>query len=169
VFTAEDVLRIVRLLEDASIEVWLDGGWGVDALIGEQTRPHSDLDIVVTEGNLAEVRSILGNKGFRETDGGTAWNFVVADQSGLEVDVHVVRFDPEGNALYGPAGLLYDGLNAVGTVLGEPVHCKTAERQMADRVGYEWHDTDRHDVRQLNERLLISIPQEYAAWMKRPE
>lgn len=45
---SEDVLQIVTWLEQAEIPVWLDGGWGVDTLVGQQTRSHSDLDLVVS-------------------------------------------------------------------------------------------------------------------------
>jgi lincosamide nucleotidyltransferase A/C/D/E len=39
--TAADILRVIRALEDRDITVWRsDGGWGVDALLGEQTRPR---------------------------------------------------------------------------------------------------------------------------------
>ena len=34
----EDVVQIVHVLENAGIAVWFDGGWGVDALLGQQTR-----------------------------------------------------------------------------------------------------------------------------------
>jgi lincosamide nucleotidyltransferase A/C/D/E len=37
---AADASRIVGQLEAAGLVVWLDGGWGVDALLGRQTRPH---------------------------------------------------------------------------------------------------------------------------------
>ena len=33
--TAADVLEIVDLLEGVGVESWVDGGWGVDALLGE--------------------------------------------------------------------------------------------------------------------------------------
>jgi lincosamide nucleotidyltransferase A/C/D/E len=41
--TAEDVIELYTGLDDVGVEVWIDGGWGVDALLGEQTRPHADL------------------------------------------------------------------------------------------------------------------------------
>ena len=43
---AHDVLEIVAGLDAAGVRVWLDGGWGVDALIRHQTRDHEDLDLV---------------------------------------------------------------------------------------------------------------------------
>jgi len=35
--TSEDVLQVVTWLQQAGISLWLGGGWGVDALVG-QTR-----------------------------------------------------------------------------------------------------------------------------------
>ena len=42
--TSIDVIDCYTTLENLGIEIWVDGGWGVDALLGEQTRPHKDLD-----------------------------------------------------------------------------------------------------------------------------
>jgi hypothetical protein len=42
-FAFLDLLHLF-LLEKAGIEVWLDGGWAVDALLGMQTRPHKEPD-----------------------------------------------------------------------------------------------------------------------------
>lgn len=42
---SEDVLALYTALHELGIQIWIDGGWGVDALLGEQTRPHQDLDI----------------------------------------------------------------------------------------------------------------------------
>ena len=48
----EVVLEFVELLENEGIEVILDGGWAVDALLGYQSRSHEDL--VPHEGILGE-------------------------------------------------------------------------------------------------------------------
>src|SRR5207249_348914 len=39
--SAADAFGLYELFEDNGIKVWLDGGWGVDALLGEQTREHA--------------------------------------------------------------------------------------------------------------------------------
>jgi len=36
--TAEAAVSIIKLLEQNGIEVYVDGGWGVDALLDQQTR-----------------------------------------------------------------------------------------------------------------------------------
>jgi hypothetical protein len=43
---AATVVALVDLLERRGVDVWLDGGWGVDALLGYQDREHDDLDVV---------------------------------------------------------------------------------------------------------------------------
>jgi len=35
-----DATQITTYAEENGIEVWIDGGWGVDALLEEETRPQ---------------------------------------------------------------------------------------------------------------------------------
>ena len=61
---AADASRILGQLEAAGLVVWLDGGWGVDALLGYQTRPHQDLDLVIARDDLAAAQQTLAAAGF---------------------------------------------------------------------------------------------------------
>ncbi len=45
--TPAAMVELMQLFDSAAIEVWLEGGWGVDALLGTQTRPHEDVDIIL--------------------------------------------------------------------------------------------------------------------------
>jgi hypothetical protein len=36
---------LCRSFEREGLAFWIDGGWGVDPLLGKQTRPHSDLAV----------------------------------------------------------------------------------------------------------------------------
>jgi hypothetical protein len=47
--TSADVIDIYSTLGGLGIKIWIDGGWGVDALLGRQTRPHKDLDIALDD------------------------------------------------------------------------------------------------------------------------
>jgi lincosamide nucleotidyltransferase A/C/D/E len=94
--TATDVVEILGWLSTANVDVWLDGGWGVDALVGEQTREHKDLDLIVRDAHEPRMREALATHGFIQVRG-VPQNFVLADERGREVDVHPVRFDDQGN------------------------------------------------------------------------
>ena len=41
--SGDAVVQLLQLFDQHGIEVVVDGGWGVDALLGEQTRVHGDL------------------------------------------------------------------------------------------------------------------------------
>ena len=43
--TLEQVVAVMDILRSLSCQFWLEGGWGVDALVGRQTRSHRDVDI----------------------------------------------------------------------------------------------------------------------------
>ena len=56
---AADVISLYTELEKLGITIWIDGGWGVDALLGEQTRPHHDLDITILQKDVPKLRQLL--------------------------------------------------------------------------------------------------------------
>src|SRR5437879_3145751 len=61
--TSSALVELLQLFIDSDLEIWLDEGWGVDALLGVQTRPHKDVDLIVRIGDLGKLREILGTKG----------------------------------------------------------------------------------------------------------
>src|SRR5262249_28079678 len=94
------LVELLQLLDAAAISVWLDGGWGVDALLHMQTRLHKDVDIILRVADVPKLQEILGHRGFTVCEGEPPHSFVLADGSGLEVDVHAVIFDENGNGVY---------------------------------------------------------------------
>jgi len=46
-----EVLAVLAYLIEAGCSVWVAGGWGVDALVGRQTRLHRDLDLALDAHN----------------------------------------------------------------------------------------------------------------------
>ncbi|MBI4202853.1 MAG: nucleotidyltransferase family protein [Chloroflexi bacterium] len=168
IMAALDVFRLYSALENLGIAVWVDGGWGVDALLGRQTRPHKDLDIVVQQRDVPQLRQLLEAQGYRdvERDDTSPWNFVLGDGDGHEVDVHAIVFDAAGNGLYGPAqrGVMYPAasLTGTGSIDGRPIRCISPEWLVKFHTGYKLKDSDFHDVTALCERFGIAYPQEYA-------
>ncbi len=166
--TSRDVTEFYRQMDLLGIEIWIDGGWGVDALLGKQTRTHVDLDIVLHMKDRGSVLEFLRKRSFREIprEDSRPWNFVMGNGDGKEVDFHVIVLDDEGNGLYGPpeAGEgMYpaDALQGRGTVDGLPVRCISPEFQIRSHTGYEFDETNVKDVTALAHRFGLDIPQEY--------
>jgi len=90
--TSSALVDLLCLIEDAGISVWLDGGWGVDALLERQSREHRDVDIVLCRSDVPRLQTVLDRRGFAVLNGKPPDSFVLANGSGLEVDVHAVLF-----------------------------------------------------------------------------
>ena len=59
-----DACEILEMLSEASVKVFLDGGWGVDALIGRETRIHNDIDLFVEKKDYGKAISVITWKGY---------------------------------------------------------------------------------------------------------
>jgi lincosamide nucleotidyltransferase A/C/D/E len=167
---AEDVLAVLDLLGAHGIRVWIDGGWNVDALLGAQTRPHNDLDLVIDHVDVVRYRAAMAGAGFetKSSNAATQFNFVMVDATGREVDVHLVDRTstmpgPAGVEVYGPQGLAYEvgALDATGTIAGRSVQCCSAEFVVRSHTAYEPDLDDARDVYALHERFGIPLPQVY--------
>lgn len=164
--SAADVLDLYNGLERTGIAIWLDGGWGVDANLGIQTRPHGDLDIFIQQKDVTELRGYLGGQGYREIKLEIArpHNFVLGSDTGREVDVHVVVFEGE-NAVYGSAGngevFPASVFGAIGTIEGQEVRCITPVYQVNWHSGYTPRESDFKDVAALCERFGLDYPAGY--------
>jgi lincosamide nucleotidyltransferase A/C/D/E len=166
--TASDVIDIAQLLDQNRINVCIDGGWGVDALLGEQTRTHRDLDIAIQHSDVPRLRALLEARGFKDAprDDTRDCNFVLEDDLGHQIDVHSYTFDSGGNHLYGveyPA----ESLTGTGSVNGYPVRCISPEWMVKFHTGYELDEDDYHDVRALCRRFSIEMPSEYDKFVTR--
>ena len=165
--SADVVLELYMALERSGVRVWVDGGWGVDALLGEQTRPHKDLDIAIQGKDIPTLRQLLAARGFGEVKLEIArpHNFVLGDAEGREVDVHVIVLDASGNGIYGPPhdGQMYPAasLTGSGLIASHEVRCISAQWAVRFHSGYELQEKDLRDVSALCERFGIELPDEY--------
>lgn len=160
--TAEDVVELYSTLESQRISIWIDGGWAVDALLGQQTREHSDLDIAIEERHVSALRALLESRGYHDvpSDDTSRWNFVIGDEHGRQVDVHAFVFDREGNVAEGIA-YPHGSLTGSGTISGKPVKCIEPGHLVRFHTGYPLRDSDWHDVTALCDRFGIELPAEY--------
>jgi len=163
--TAEDVIGIMQLFNQNDIALHLDGGWGVDALLGRQTRPHADLDIAVQHDAVARIRALLEARGYRDVPRDDTWecNFVLGDDQGHQVDIHSYTFDSAGQLIYGVA-YPFDALTGTGSVLGHPIQCILPEWLVKFHTGYALDENDYHDVKALCQHFGLALPPEYASF-----
>jgi lincosamide nucleotidyltransferase A/C/D/E len=164
---APSVIRILDRLEEAQIDVWLDGGWGVDALLGRETREHDDLDLVAELRDSVRIIELLRGLGYELVAGAPPRSFVLVDELGRQVDVHPVAFDDEGGGVYQMEGRrewVYpaEGFAGRGMVAGRAVQCLSAEVQVLVHAGYELTDKDYRELSQLRDRFGVDLPDEIA-------
>jgi lincosamide nucleotidyltransferase A/C/D/E len=170
--TSVDVIDLYTTLEKLGVEIWIDGGWGVDALLGDQTRPHNDLDIAIQQKHVPILRQLLEKRGYRDIklEEARAWNFVLGDENGREIDVHVIVLDDRGDGLYGPPekGEMYPAasLTGVGKIDGRTVRCISPEWAVRFHSGYQLKEKDFRDVSALCRKFGIDLPTAYEQFKK---
>jgi lincosamide nucleotidyltransferase A/C/D/E len=157
------VVELYEALAGARVDIWIDGGWAVDALIGRQTRPHDDLDIAVEARCVGALREILTERGYVESPSreSSRWNFVLSDPAGRRIDVHVVELDQELGVLGDPLdGIAYPAgaLTGRGRIGSLPVNCVRADVLLLFKTSYPPRAVDRHDVATLCELLGRPVP-----------
>ena len=151
-----EVLGVLGDLAEASCAVWVAGGWGVDALVGRQTRVHRDLDVALDARNETVALRVLARRGYRlETDWRPVRVELTAKGRGW-VDVHPVVFDATGHgrqADFGGGQFDYppEALD-LGSLGGVCVPCLSRDQQLLFHTGYEPRAIDLLDLALL-ERL----------------
>ena len=158
------MLDVLDCLASSGVSAWVDGGWGVDALLESETRPHDDLDLILRLEDVETLEEALAEIGYSRAHGAPPFSFELTDAEGHQVDVHPVQFHPTGEAIY----RLHDGgdwvyppgsLSATGKILDRDVLCQTPEMAMlAHSTGYALDAAHRNDVSGLAKRFGLSLP-----------
>lgn len=94
--TATSVVELFRLFEAEGVSPWVDGGWGVDALPGYQSRPHVDLDIVIPKSAVSTCTRLLIAAGFIVLRDWLPTALAMRHEDGREVESHPVTPTEDG-------------------------------------------------------------------------
>lgn len=161
---ARDVIEILRMFETASVDVWVEGGWGIDALLGAQNRDHGDLDVVVDAPRGEAAKAMLAAAGFQVIfeDPPGRWSFM--DDRERIVDVCISASDRYGDRWNinrrtgrGDPDYPFDCFT-YGWIAGTKVACLGPETQVVHHMGYDIEEVDLFDVELLRERFDVSVP-----------
>ena len=159
----KDVIDLLEKIEQIGIEVWIDGGWGVDALLGRQTRPHNDIDIFVQKKDDAEIIKLLISNGYSEikveftTEDHTVW----CDTDNHTIDLHLFEFVGESMLSFNNEIYPSEIIGGKGIIGEMTVRCLTVEAQLLYHQGYEHKEKDEYDVQLLCKAFGLPIPKQY--------
>jgi lincosamide nucleotidyltransferase A/C/D/E len=150
------------------IDVCVGGGWGVDALLGEQTRVHADLDLWLAADSFdgaVEAFVALGVDRLYPWGNDRPWNFVLHDGAHRRVDLHIHEITLAGDLHYGAfeAGETFPAaaLQGSGRIGDRSVRCDAAEWSLRWHTGYPPRDEDRLDVAALCQRFGYALPPDF--------
>ena len=162
--SAGHAAAVLALLDGHGVDAWLEGGWGIDALLGRQTREHDDLDVIVPLDQLARLEAALRELGYGVGFASGPLSFEVVDHEGRQIDVHPVALQPSGDAVY----LMANGrtwtyaagsLTGRGEIAGRTVKCLTPETALVcHSTGYTLDGEHQRDVAALCERFGLPLP-----------
>ncbi len=154
------VLDFLRIVE--SIPLWIDGGWGVDALLKEQTRPHSDLDIIIDEENLVALEEVLSAHAYKRDF--HQEGLVFRSAVGLSIDVHGLYFNAQGYGIFRlPDGRVWpfppSAFEGEGVIGDKNVKCLSPEAQVqCHGQGYPPTPKDLQDMEALQQKYQVVLP-----------
>ncbi len=152
--SGRQVLDVLDVLEALPVRYWVAGGWGIDALVGRQSRDHDDLDVVLDEfpATVEMVGDALRALGFRVLERAyrptwmpDRWHL----ESGVNLHVELVSLDlarlAEAAAVARTTVARLEPY-ATGTIDGRRVPCLSTDAQWIVHGGYEPRPVDRHDL-----------------------
>lgn len=152
--TEEAVLEVLSLLEKNDIRYWLDGGWGVDALAGKQTREHRDIDLDFDACQMDSLLRILQEAGYDIVTDERPVRIELYHPQYSYIDIHPFVLLEAGKAKqsdYEGGWFEFDAdFFDVVSYKGRKIPCISLKGQNLFHTGYELRDVDVHDIEVLN-------------------
>jgi lincosamide nucleotidyltransferase A/C/D/E len=161
---SDEVLLVLDRLAAEGMIAWVDGGWGVDALLEQQTRDHSDLDLVIDTAAIPRFKAALLAQGFEVVRDWLPTAIAFKHPDGRAIDLHPVELTRDGGGdqiqLDGQTRFHYNAPTC-GSIGDRRVACCTVETQVASHVGYEPNEHDFADMGALREKFGCELPPRY--------
>lgn len=153
----EDLMNLLDLLDQMKISYWIDGGWGVDILLGKQTREHRDIDVDFDHEFTEPLLERLKEHGYEVTTDWSPTRIELKHPQMGYIDIHpfVINADGSAKQVDLEGGWYHFKAEWFTSAIfeGRTIPCISAEAQKLFHSGYELRDVDKFDLENL-EKLL---------------
>lgn len=151
--TKENLMDVLDLLDRLNIKYWIDGGWGVDILLGKQNRVHRDIDVNF-DGKYSDLLlEVLEKRGYAIT---TDWRPARIELYHPELgylDIHPFVLNGNGTAkqadLNGGWYSFEETYFSEAAFEGRIISCMSVQAQRLFHSGYEQREVDVIDMKNL--------------------
>ncbi len=157
-----NAVKIISLFRSKGIQIYLDGGWGVDALVGFESRVHNDIDIFIEQRNKERAIKLLKNNGYTETvmEYTTLDHTVWQDDKEKIIDLHIFSRNNNGDLVFEGDTFPKEAFSGKGRIGNLEVDCITPEWQVRFHSGYQLDDNDLKDILMLCNKFDLAVPDE---------
>lgn len=151
----ESFLMIVDMLNSLNIRYWIEGGWGIDVLIGKQTRPHRDIDVDFDADYENVLLDRLAGIGYQIITDARPIRIELYHSVYGFIDIHpFILSEPGRMRQANPDGGWFD-LDASwfseAVFEGRIIPCVSTQGQRLFHSGYELREIDQADLKSLND------------------
>ena len=152
--TKENLLEVLDLLDSMDMRYWIDGGWGVDILLGKQHREHRDIDVDF-DGEFTEaLLNRLKENGYQIVVDWSPSRIELNHPELGYIDIHPLTINEDGSARQAnPQGGWYEfeaKWFSAALFEGRVIPCISAEAQKLFHSGYELREIDKTDMKYLD-------------------
>ena len=154
IVTKENLIEVLDLLDSMEMKYWIDGGWGVDILLGKQNREHRDIDVdfdgEFTKALLYKLKEI----GYEIVVDWSPSRIELYHPELGYIDIHPLIINKDGSARQAdPQGGWYEfeaKWFSTAVFEGRVIPCISAEAQKLFHSGYELREVDKMDMKNLD-------------------
>ena len=157
--TRQDVVRIYRLLATHGIEIWVDGGFCVDALVGRATREHGDLDIAVEREDAERLCAVLGGRRLlAATPRGQLCMVASCSATAGAMSMYTCLLTMNPASTFTASSIPSEVFTGTGEIDGIEVSCVAPEWMFRFKTAYAPTANDIADVSALANHFGFAIP-----------
>lgn len=164
--SSRDVMEVAVALQEAGLKFWFAGGWGIDVLVGRQSRDHLDLDIVIEDCRRDEpsVSRALSKLGYvhRDSHVGGIWMpsvFALSDWSGRRIELMEIDWERfalnSGLVASDETGVSLNALREIafaeGVIFDQKLPCLSRSAQLLFHSDFPMAEKYRRDLELLKE------------------